>query len=499
MPVPASRQLTGKVAKPLWKKLIQPALLAIGGSSFLPWLAGPSAEQLDWQARKTDWLGDAPYAAAGFGLGAAGGSALNRLSGGRGAGRYLYPLGMGLAGAYMGKRFGRGISRSVRDWMNGGDNSKSASLEKKANWGPVLGEMVGWLGAESLLPSFGPTTTEDLETWYNQARRKGRRTQGRLQMAAIPAAAGGLAGAGYNWYTGSNSMVPSMVGALGLGTAGYFLPEIMRTIKGFTKQSSTEGNDMNNRRTRNVRAFLSLSKQAERGEGQGQGGPRQGDGGTSRCRCPECGHVQSKPKGEPCSEQTCNNCGHEGMMGMDKSALATPIAPRRRPFPIEPQAWPRYWPSQGEIPELIPESWRMWRSKSDNGDTPATREELERMKRLGYGGLGAGAGALIGQGLGLSPMQTLLASGLTGVGSATLGKDLIDQLTSKSASAHNVRSFLTGLRKQGKIVKDKGTNSDGEECEWAIKSHEDGHIISRHKTKEEAKEHLQRMKAHSDD
>ncbi len=186
-------------------------------------------------------------------------------------------------------------------------------------------------------------------------------------------------------------------------------------------------------------------------------------------------------------------------MGMDKSALATPIAPRRRPFPIEPQAWPRYWPSQGEIPELIPESWRMWRSKSDNGDTPATREELERMKRLGYGGLGAGAGALIGQGLGLSPMQTLLASGLTGVGSATLGKDLIDQLTSKSASAHNVRSFLTGLRKQGKVVKDKGTNSKGEECEWAIKSHEDGHVISRHKTKQEAKEHLRRMKAHSDD
>lgn len=143
---------------------------------------------------------------------------------------------------------------------------------------------------------------------------------------------------------------------------------------------------MNNRRSQNVRRFLAMRKRAERGEGQGQGGSRQGDGGTSRCKCPECGHVQDKPKGEPCSKQTCNNCGHEGMVGMDKSA-----------------------------------------------------------------------------------------------------------------STHNIQSFLSGLLKQGKIVKDKGTNSEGKECDWAIKSHEDGHIISRHKTEEEAKEHLQRMKAHSED
>jgi S-adenosylmethionine/arginine decarboxylase-like enzyme len=40
-------------------------------------------------------------------------------------------------------------------------------------------------------------------------------------------------------------------------------------------------------------------------------------------------------------------------------------------------------------------------------------------------------------------------------------------------------------------------NSKGEAAPWVIKSHEDGHIISSHKTKAEAKEHLRQMHAHS--
>lgn len=46
-----------------------------------------------------------------------------------------------------------------------------------------------------------------------------------------------------------------------------------------------------------------------RGDGQGQGGPRQGDGGASRCVCPECGAEVSHEKGIPCSNKKCPKCG----------------------------------------------------------------------------------------------------------------------------------------------------------------------------------------------
>jgi hypothetical protein len=40
-------------------------------------------------------------------------------------------------------------------------------------------------------------------------------------------------------------------------------------------------------------------------------------------------------------------------------------------------------------------------------------------------------------------------------------------------------------------------NSQGEAAPWVVKSHEDGHIISSHKSKAEAKQHLRDMHAHS--
>jgi len=46
-----------------------------------------------------------------------------------------------------------------------------------------------------------------------------------------------------------------------------------------------------------------------RGEGQGVGGPRQGDGGTDTCVCPECGKETAHDRGTPCSEQKCPECG----------------------------------------------------------------------------------------------------------------------------------------------------------------------------------------------
>jgi len=53
-----------------------------------------------------------------------------------------------------------------------------------------------------------------------------------------------------------------------------------------------------------------------RGEGQGVGGPRQGDGGTDTCVCKSCGHEMPHERGTPCSEIKCPECGGE-MMGKE--------------------------------------------------------------------------------------------------------------------------------------------------------------------------------------
>lgn len=46
----------------------------------------------------------------------------------------------------------------------------------------------------------------------------------------------------------------------------------------------------------------------ERGEGMGQGGPRQGDGGADVCICPKCGYKLSHQRGIPCNEMKCPKC-----------------------------------------------------------------------------------------------------------------------------------------------------------------------------------------------
>lgn len=47
----------------------------------------------------------------------------------------------------------------------------------------------------------------------------------------------------------------------------------------------------------------------ERGDGQGKGGKRQGDGGAAVCVCPKCGHEQKHEKGVPCAKMKCEKCG----------------------------------------------------------------------------------------------------------------------------------------------------------------------------------------------
>ena len=46
-----------------------------------------------------------------------------------------------------------------------------------------------------------------------------------------------------------------------------------------------------------------------RGQGQGVGGQRQGDGGADKCVCPKCGEEIPHEKGTPCGQSTCPKCG----------------------------------------------------------------------------------------------------------------------------------------------------------------------------------------------
>lgn len=46
-----------------------------------------------------------------------------------------------------------------------------------------------------------------------------------------------------------------------------------------------------------------------RGEGQGVGGERQGDGGPEYCVCPKCGKKIKHTANKPCKDTACPSCG----------------------------------------------------------------------------------------------------------------------------------------------------------------------------------------------
>ena len=56
-------------------------------------------------------------------------------------------------------------------------------------------------------------------------------------------------------------------------------------------------------------ALEEIEQELERGQGQGVGGPRQGDGGADTCVCPKCGATAPHQRGVPCVEQKCPKCG----------------------------------------------------------------------------------------------------------------------------------------------------------------------------------------------
>lgn len=65
-----------------------------------------------------------------------------------------------------------------------------------------------------------------------------------------------------------------------------------------------------------------------RGEGQGAGGPKQGDAGAETCVCPKCGHELEHERGTPCNELKCPECG-------------TPMEGKSAKEPKEPEPKPK--------------------------------------------------------------------------------------------------------------------------------------------------------------
>ena len=56
-----------------------------------------------------------------------------------------------------------------------------------------------------------------------------------------------------------------------------------------------------------------------RGQGQGVGGERQGDGGTDTCICPNCRREKPHTRGVPCNKTICPDCGTP-MIGKSEKA-----------------------------------------------------------------------------------------------------------------------------------------------------------------------------------
>ena len=88
-----------------------------------------------------------------------------------------------------------------------------------------------------------------------------------------------------------------------------------------------------------------------RGEGQGVGGPRQGDGGADQCVCPECGATTAHEKGTPCNEQKCPKCG-AAMTGQAAEKSGVEKAEKGKGWTPPLKGWTpasiqKYWKAMG--------------------------------------------------------------------------------------------------------------------------------------------------------
>uniref|UniRef100_A0A6M3KSJ8 Putative prohead protease n=1 Tax=viral metagenome TaxID=1070528 RepID=A0A6M3KSJ8_9ZZZZ len=82
-----------------------------------------------------------------------------------------------------------------------------------------------------------------------------------------------------------------------------------------------------------------------RGEGQGVGGERQGDGGAESCVCPKCGEKIAHERGKPCSEVKCPKCGSV-MVGKSEENIEKKEEKPAEPVVVEPKVEPKEEPKE---------------------------------------------------------------------------------------------------------------------------------------------------------
>ena len=127
-----------------------------------------------------------------------------------------------------------------------------------------------------------------------------------------------------------------------------------------------------------------------RGDGQGQGGPKQGDGGATKCKCSSCGNIVKHEKGVPCSKTKCPKCGGQ-MVGesinKDKEEInmAEDIKPEDKPAePVAPAAdevkeEPKVEDKPVEEPVKEPEAEPAKESKSVDVDVKLNTESMDKV------------------------------------------------------------------------------------------------------------------------
>lgn len=292
-------------------------------------------------------------------------------------------------------------------------------------------------------------------------------------------------------------------------------------------------------------ATARVLKSAIRGEGMGQGRPAQQDGGASQCVCSECGHTESHSRGTPCNEKACPECGAP-MAGFNlstdmverssKQAMSQADMMGRKNAPtlayeavygeLPPTFLPGRTAEETKVVDNIPvdvplkDEWvkqlnsiegvegrsscaghdservpyfifRMAPSKDDKAQAVADKlkeEGVEAKQEIGN----RGRPRIV---VATDKQRDADEEGWNEWWSNLPGK--IQQAVNEATDQNKDSEKIAFIMKRAYIEKQKGTNSEGEETKWVIKSHETDEVIGHYKTKEDAEKALQAMHANS--
>lgn len=241
----------------------------LGGSGAWHYMFGPKVDKYRQLGQQGESFQNWTPALAGAGVGALGGMALRGLTNSKSV---LYPLAFALGGGYLGKRYGNQLRRFGRR-IFGSKKAASSGIKKDAGWGWVVDPLVGLLsyyGASAGMSKakrslMGPSREEMEGGRAALTDMASRGARARLGLAKWPALAGLAGGLGYNWLSGSRGWTAPLLGGLALGTAGYFTPEIIGSLRGRKKMAAiAEEAEMSDaeRRAHNVQRFLHRQKAA---------------------------------------------------------------------------------------------------------------------------------------------------------------------------------------------------------------------------------------------